>query len=287
VWTGVAFAVLTGIALRVAGGSQVVRRTALLVASPLIAFPLTVSGNDLPVVGLICLGLAFAAARPPHGPAPGQSGTVVGQWRSTALRVAFPVAGARPVAAGLALGAAAAMKATAWPALVIVGVLFTARNGPRCAARFAVAAAATVAVLTGPVLATDPVALIQNTIMFPLGLTKTVSTAASPLPGHLLAAMGPPGHLAAIVLLITAVVVLAGALLLFPPRGLPAATRFLVLALTLMFTLAPASRWGYFVYPIGIYAWLWLAGHVSAHPRAPAGPTGPSETRRTLVCISA
>jgi hypothetical protein len=281
-WDGVAFAVLTGIALRVAGGSQVVRRTAVLVASPLIAFPLAVSGNDLPVLGLICLGLACAAARP-RRPAPG-GGTVVSQWRSTALRVAFPVAGARPVAAGLALGTAAAMKATAWPALIIVGVLFAARNGPGYAARFALAAAAALAALAGPVLATEPAALVQNTIMFPLGLTKTVSTAASPLPGHLLAELGPAGHLAAIALLVTAVAVVTAALLLSPPRSLPAATRLLVAVLTLMFTLAPASRWGYFVYPTGICAWLWLAGHAAPRPRAPAGPAG---TRRVLVSVPA
>jgi hypothetical protein len=143
---------------------------------------------------------------------------------------------------------------------------------------------AALAVVTGPVLVTQPAALIQNTIMFPLGLTKMVSPAASPLPGHLLAATGPAGHLAAIALLITAAVALAGALLLFPPRGLPAAAAFLVTGLTLMFSLAPASRWGYFVYPIGIYAWLWLAGRTGARPRAPAGP---AETMRAHASISA
>ena len=35
--------------------------TALVTSSPLIAFPLAVSGNDLPVIGLLCLGLALAA----------------------------------------------------------------------------------------------------------------------------------------------------------------------------------------------------------------------------------
>ena len=27
-----------------------------------------------------------------------------------------------------------------------------------------------------------------------------------------------------------------------------------------MFALAPASRWGYFGYPIGLLGWLWLSG---------------------------
>jgi len=140
-----------------------------------------------------------------------------------------------------------------------VGVLFAVRDGARTAIRFALAALAVIAVTSAPVLATEPVALIQNTIMFPLGLTRTVSPAASPLPGHLLAATGPAGHVAAVALLVTAACVLAGVLLRRPPRTLPGAAGFLALALTVMFVLAPASRWGYFVYPLGIWAWLALA----------------------------
>lgn len=138
--------------------------------------------------------------------------------------------------------------------------------------------------MTGPVLVTEPAALIQNTIMFPPGLTKAVSPAASPLPGHLLAATGPAGHLAAIALLITAAVTLAAALVLFPPRGLPAAAWFLITGLTLMFTLAPATRWGYFVYPAGICAWLWLAGRMGAQPGALPDP---AETERAHASVSA
>jgi hypothetical protein len=233
-------------ALRSAGRWPAARHTAFLVASPLIAFPLTVSGNDLPVIGLICLGLAFAFADVSAGPM-----TV----RFGARFVAVPGGSA---AAGVALGAAAAMKATAWPALLIVGVLFAVRDGRRTAGHFAVTALAVGAVAVGPVLATEPVALIQNTIMFPLGLTRTVSPAASPLPGHLLAATGPAGHAAAIALLVMAACVLAAVPLRRPPRTMAGAGWFLVLALAVMFTLAPATRWGYFVYPLTIGAWLLL-----------------------------
>ena len=55
------------------------------------------------------------------------------------------------------------MKATAWPALLIVGVLFAVRDAARPASRFALTALAVVGVLAGPVLANEPVALIQNT----------------------------------------------------------------------------------------------------------------------------
>src|SRR5262249_6915899 len=57
VWDGLAFVVLFAAARRIAGGpgpgTGPVRRTAVLASSPLIAFPLAVSGNDLPVLGLI------------------------------------------------------------------------------------------------------------------------------------------------------------------------------------------------------------------------------------------
>ena len=260
-WDGLVFAVLAAAALWVAGATHPGRRTALLVASPLIAFPLAVSGNDLPVIGLILLGLAFA----------GTPDRVQAASRMTA-------------AAGLALGAAAALKAIAWPTLVIIGVLVATRDGARSAGRFAVAALAVLAVTTTPVLVTEPVALIQNTIMFPLGLTATVSTAASPLPGHLLAASGAAGHATAVALLVTAACVLTAVLARRPPGQLPAAAAFLALALAVMFLLAPASRWGYFVYPLGIWAWLGLArrdASAAAGP-LPASPGGPPSRPRSV-----
>ena len=46
---------------------------------------------------------------------------------------------------------------------MIIGVLVATRDGARTAGRFAVAAIAVLAVTAGPVLVTEPVALIQNT----------------------------------------------------------------------------------------------------------------------------
>jgi len=228
VWDGIAFVLLFWAALRVAGCGSPVRRTGLLASSPLIAFPLTVSGNDLPVVGLLCLGLALASG----------------------------AAGSRPVMAGIVLGAASALKATAWPALLVVGVLLAARG------RFGAAAAAVLAVVAGPFLLIQPRDLFDNTIAFPLGLTKAHSPAASPLPGHLLAATGQAGHLAVIALMASAALGIGVALLVRPPRTVVAAAGYLALVLTLLFMLAPATRWGYFVYPLGIACWLCLSGLV-------------------------
>jgi Glycosyltransferase family 87 len=240
VWDGLAFVAAFAAALRTAGGTRPVRRTAALASSPLIAFPLTVSGNDLPVLGLICLGLALAArpdlSRPPSG---------------------------TPVHAGVVLGATAALKATAWPALLIVGVLVLARDGRGAAARFAGSCAAVLAVVVGPTLLIQPGDLAENTIAFPLGLTRAHSPAASPLPGHLIAATGPAGHLAVIALMVAGAAGLGVLLIARPPRTAVSAAGYLVLTLTMLFVLAPATRWGYFVYPAGIGCWLLLSGLVA------------------------
>lgn len=46
---------------------------------------------------------------------------------------------------------------------------------------------------------------------------------------------------------------------------------YLVLALAVMFTLAPATRWGYFVYPLTIGAWLLL---IPQRPETQSPETG-------------
>jgi hypothetical protein len=245
---GMAFVASYAAALRIAGAGVIpaLRRTAALAGTPLIAFPLAVSGNDLPVIGLICLGLALAARL--------DRVTMTG-----------------PVCAGAVLGAACAMKATAWPALLLVGLLLCVRGGRGAAARFTAAAAVVQAVVIGPFLLVQPADLAVNTIAFPLGLTAARSPAASPLPGHLLAATGQAGHLAVIALLAATVAATGVLLAARPPRTAAAAGAYLALALTALFTLAPATRWGYFVYPGVIGCFLWLAGLSRPGLRKPAG----------------
>jgi hypothetical protein len=233
VWFGTAFVITFGAALRVARVPRPVWWTVLVLASPVVALPLAVGGDDLPVLGLVCLGLALAER------------ATAGRWQW-------------PVAAGLALGLAAAMKATAWPALVVVLILLARRGGWRAVGWFTVAAAGTVVVTDGPVVAANPAATVANTILYPLGLTKVVSPAASQLPGHMLAGLGTWGHWAALALMAVAGAGVAVSLIIRPPGDAQAAGWRLVLGLTLLFGLAPASRVGYFVYPLGLAAWLLL-----------------------------
>ena len=250
IWFGVTFAGVFALALARAGATDIWRWTVLVTATPLVAFPLAVGGDDLPVLALMCLGLALL-------------------WR--------PGRQPSPVLAGLVLGVAAAMKATAWPALVVAVALVAARDGWRSAARLACGALVIFAAGVGPVAAVAPGALVLNTILFPLGLTHATSGAASPLPGHLLAQTGHAGHVIAVGLLAFAVLALALSLLVRPPRNCRSATWRLIIGLVLMFTLAPDSRFGYFIYPAGLWVWLQVSSLGGA--RAPSGVQPPAGKR--------
>ena len=231
-WLGAASLALLILAFRAAGRRDALRCSLFAVASPVVAFPLALGITDPPVLALMCLALALLSRR------------------SRALTL-WPAA--------IALGAACAMKATAWPALAVLAAMLAARNGARAAARFIAAAVATTAVLVvafAPGILVGPAVMIQNTVLFPLGLTRVKTPAESPLPGHLLAVIGPDGRLAAIGLLIAAGVAIAVSLVVRPPADGPAAARRLALGLTLMFALSPATRLGYFAYPAGLYGLL-------------------------------
>ncbi len=230
VWFGLVFLAVFWLALRRGGARDPGRWAILIAASPVIAFELAVGGTDVPMVGFLCLGFALLYPR-------GRSARVI-------------------ALAGLALGVAAAMKATAWPALVVAVVLLLVRDGKRAAGVFALTALAVVAVCVGPFLA-HPRTLVDNTIKFPLGLAHVRSAAASPLIGHIIASTWhSAGHTIVVGLLVAAAVGVALALVLRPPRSVPRAVVLLAGAMTLMFVLAPSTRFGYFIYPATLAIWL-------------------------------
>ena len=234
IWFGVVFVAAFGAAIRIARVPRPVWWTALVTASPVVALPLAVGGDDLPVLGLMCLCLALASRGSRS------------QWRWAA-------------GAGLALGLATAMKATAWPAVAVVAVLLIARQGWRAATWFAAAVLGVALAIDGPVVAAHPAAALANTVLYPLGLAKVASPAASLLPGHLLAATGAAGHWAALALMALAGAGVGAWMIVRPPRDANGAGWRLALGLALVFVLAPASRVGYFVYPLGLAAWLLLS----------------------------
>jgi phosphatidylinositol alpha-1,6-mannosyltransferase len=67
------------------------------------------------------------------------------------------------------------------------------------------------------------------------------------------------GHWTALVLMVLAGAAVGAWMIVRPPRDAHVAGRRLTLGLALLFVLAPASRVGYFVYPLGLGAWLLLA----------------------------
>ena len=215
---------------------------AFWLACPAMAFPLTMGITDPPVIALTCLALALLA----------RSGRALD---SRARR-------RDAVLAALVLGVACAMKYTAWPALAIIAVMVATRHGARSAVRFTVmvlAAAAALVAALAPAALRHPASILQNTVAYPLGLTSAKSPAQSPLPGHLIATLGSGGHLAALVLLAAAGLATAASLVISPPATPAAAARRIAIGLTALFLLSPATRFGYFIYPISLYAWAVLA----------------------------
>jgi hypothetical protein len=224
-------------------------RAAFWLACPVMAFPLTMGITDPPVIALICLALALLV-RAGRGPANGV-------WRRDA------------VLAALVLGVACAMKYTAWPALAIIAVMVAARDGGRSAIRFTAIVLATAAGLVAalaPAALRHPASILLNTVAYPLGLTSAKSPAQSPLPGHLLATLGSGGHLAALILLAAAGLATAASLVIAPPVTPPAAARRIAIGLTALFMLSSATRCGYFIYPIALYAWAVLASRADGLP---------------------
>jgi hypothetical protein len=229
-------------------------RAAFWLACPIMAFPLTMGINDPPVIALTCLALALLARH--HSTGNGRP------WGRDILRGDM-------LLGALVLAVACAMKYTAWPAFLIIAVLVAARDGVRSAVRFTaitLAAAAVLVVAFAPAALRDPAALVANTVAYPLGLTAAKSPAASPLPGHLLTELGTGGHLAALALLALAGLAIAASLVLAPPTTPAAAARRLAIGLTALFLLSPATRFGYFIYPIALFWWGALADRRGPRP---------------------
>jgi hypothetical protein len=230
------------------------RRDALLglavaAASPVIALNLAVITTDPPVLALMLLSLALCSPKSSTN-------------------------GKRAVAAGAVLGVACALKSTAWLAVPVLAAMFASRDGRREALRFTVAAVVSTVALTvalAPAVLFRPgaaSALVQNSVLFPLGLTHDKTPAASLLPGHLLTSMGTAGHAVSVGLLLAAGLAVAVSLLIRPPRDVPAAAWRLAVGLTLMFLLGPDVRFGYFIYPLGLVVWLALAPQTRASVRS-------------------
>ncbi|MGC3858741.1 glycosyltransferase 87 family protein [Micromonospora chersina] len=231
-WTDarVWFALVTALALaaavltlRTTAGPAAQRRDAAVLRAvqaatvlPICALTLATGGDDLPVLALCLLALALAAA-------------------------------GRPGLAGLAVGAAGALKLFAWPvAVVLVCWAVTRRAGLRTA----LGALGLPVLALLPVLLVDRDALVENVLRFPLGHGLVTSPAQSPFPGHLIATALPAGRLVAAALLVAVAVAIAVRLLRRPPRTAAATALICGYGLLAAILLMPSTRFGYLLYPI-------------------------------------
>jgi hypothetical protein len=237
---------LTGFSLLVIAGALLVADTSsrrrwrifqVAVILPSGALPMVTGGDDLPVLALMLLGLALATRR-------------------------------RPIWSGLAIGLAGTLKFTAWPLLILLALGEWDRRGRRAIWRYSIAAAIVVVPVLGVGVGLAPHAFILNAIRFPLGLTKVKSPAASPLPGQELVTLFPAAKPELITILALVGLGLVGyGLLKWMPKSPQSAAAFCGGAMLLATLLAPATRFGYLIYPLDLLTWAVLLSP-AAHQRA-------------------
>ncbi|MFC5643926.1 hypothetical protein [Kitasatospora cinereorecta] len=202
----------------------------VLTASPLIALALVVGGVDLPLIGVCCLAMALSVR-------------------------------GRTVGAGLVLALACTLKWTAWPALPVALLMIWRLYGRGRAVRTGVIAVSVSLGVILPVAVGHVRQLREQVVRFPLGMGAVHTPAGSPLPGKVLAGLGPTGHTVSLTLLCLGALAVALWLLAHPPTSAIAACDLLAVGLTVAFTFAPAGRFGYLALPAVLVLWPRLASH--------------------------
>lgn len=240
------------ISLRLLGRPRVPVRAAQLVAVfPLTALTWATAGPDLAIVALVILTAALVVTE-------------------------------RIGAAGVMIGLAVSAKLIVLPAAVVFAFLVATRRGTSALLRYVTPFVVVSAVVTIPVVVSDPGAFVENVLRFPAGLGVVSSPAESPLPGYLLATTGSFGRGAAYALVGVAALTILVWLIRRPPRiGSDALVRVAV-GLGAFVLLTPATRFGYLLYPVVLLgAALVLAVRVTT-PLAPGQqPCTVTEPKRT------
>ncbi|MGY0230309.1 glycosyltransferase family 87 protein [Longispora urticae] len=235
VYFALATAVCLFLALRTATGEAArsgrVRALQAVTVLPVAALTLATGGDDLPVLALTLLGLAYLAR-------------------------------GRDTATGVVLGLAAALKLFAWPvaAVVLIARLLTRRSTGAGIGKLAGPMIAIPVLTALPALIVDPGAFVENVLKFPLGHGLVKSPAASPLPGHLITENVPGGRYIALGLLGLAACALGWWLLRRPPRTAAAAAAVCATGLLTAMLLMPATRFGYLLYPAAYALWIPFLG---------------------------
>lgn len=216
---------IAALSLSKAPTDHVLTAAIVLLVLPTGARSIVGGGDDITVLALMLLALVLAAR-------------------------------ARPVASGVALGVAAAIKQTAWPLLPFLLVASRDRSGRRATDRTLTGIAAVVVPVVLPFVLWAPGAFVEDTVRYPLGLTEDRTLADSPTLGNLLA-RGFPSMRGPILVAASAAVLLVGAYLLLrrSPKTASAAAEQTALVLTIGVLLATAGRFGYLIYPLNLMVW--------------------------------
>ncbi|GGQ45451.1 glycosyltransferase 87 family protein [Couchioplanes azureus] len=220
IWFALVTAAALVAAVRLVGPGPV-RAVQFATVLPICALTLATGGDDLPVLALCLLALACCAA--------GRFG-----------------------AAGLAVGAAAALKLFALPVVAVLLVLALTTGHLR---RFLPGALGLPVLALVPAFLVDGDAFVENVIRFPLGHGLVTSPAQSPFPGYLIAQALPGGRYIAAALLVTAAVTIGVLLGRRRPATAASAALFCGWGLLTAILLMPTTRFGYLLYPLALLAW--------------------------------
>ncbi|MHB8189223.1 MAG: glycosyltransferase 87 family protein [Ferrimicrobium sp.] len=192
---------------------------------PTGALPMVTGGDDLPVIAILLLGFILTTRRQPR-------------------------------LAGLVLGLASIMKLTAWPLALLLILVQRDRRGDRAPRAYLSSLAAVVIPVIGVTVLINPRAFLVNELLFPLGLTSIKSPAQSPLIGQEIISFFPHNHLAVVgALVITGAGIVALAFWRYRPRTPSAVAALCAFAFLMATLLAPATRFGYLLYPANLFAW--------------------------------
>jgi len=200
----------------------------VLVVLPTGSLLFVTGGDDLPVLALMLLSLVLAIRRQPY-------------------------------LSGIAMGLAATLKFSAWGLLVLLAFGIQDREGRPAYGRYGFAALVMVLPIVGAGIVLGPHSFVLNVIEFPLGLAPVHSPAQSPLPGQELVQLLPRIKTPLTAALVGgAGIAILAALVKWKPRSPEAIARFTGLAIVGLMLVAPASRFGYLIYPVNLLVWAYL-----------------------------
>ena len=195
---------------------------------PTAALPLATGGDDIPVLALMFLGVLLLDRR-------------------------------RPVLAGCVLAAAASLKLTAWPLVVLAVFVALDGRGRRARGRISLTMVGILVPVVLSGVAQGPAAFLDDVVRFPLGLAGIATPAASPLPGHMIISVLPEWkYVFLAVMMVVGVVFLILMVSRHPLRTAADVTRLLGWLSLFAIAFAPATRFGYLIYPVNFFVWSWM-----------------------------